>query len=865
MQVPSTPNPSNTDFAALLRQRRRDLDLTRTELARRVGCSPDTIKKLEEGERRPSKELAELLAEHLQIDTTTRATFLSLARTRGAMIGDIGPSNLPAPLTSFVGRENEAEYIESLLRKGEVRLLTLMGPPGVGKSRLALYAAERLRPAFADGVWFVPLAAVEDPQQVLLMIAQTLEIADDGRGKPLDWLTASLRNRRLLLVLDNFEQILDAAPYITALLTACAQVSAVITSRTALEVYGEHQLVISPLPVPPPATWNLPKALDDYDAIRLFVARIRAHNPNFQLSAENSAAVAELCARLDGIPLAIELAAGLTRAESPHLLLEDVERQGRLALLTTTQRDRSARQQTLREAIAWSVRRLSPADQLLFARLGVFHGTFDIDAAYAVAGAIPSEATSQSPQQRREVGDHKVHAAKIAMDEFATQLHALAASHLIQLLSNPDVPRYRLLETLREYALEMLASAGEILTSQRHHAQHFAGMVFAIDPAQAVGNLHAWRDQLRPDYPNLVAALQFALTMKDVELTLKLASGLGHFWYLEGNWHEGAHWLTQALALPGGIPALRARASTELGILLSALGRHAEAEIHLNRAREEATEAGDLLATAWTLSQLSQLALLQGQISVTRAFTHERLQIYRRLGDIRYLALTLEQMGSAAVEEGDYERGIPWLLEGQEHWATQGSRAGVAAALLVIGMADLAQGNATSALARFEKAYDEFDAIQHSHGLPWSLRNLALAHIALGHIPQAQFHLLRSYDRYSALAGSGASIAIVVEAVAGIASRMGQHHLAAHLMGAAATSRQNSGLPITVNSRQIYDRLLAPSMRALGAVEWEQTVAVGATLPWAEAVASAYALITPQSATPSAPQTKTAATTHRDE
>lgn len=826
MAVPNPPHITNQDFSAILRQRRRDLDLTRTELAQRVGCSPDTIKKLEEGERRPSKELAELLAEHLKIDTAARADFIMLARNRPANSIESGRAYLPAPLTSFIGRAGEVEYIDSLLRKGDVRLLTLMGPPGVGKSRLALAAAEQLRSAFPDGVWFVPLASVEDPQQVLLLIATTLEIADNGRGAPMDWLVAALRHRRILLVLDNFEQILDAAPYITALLTACAQLSVITTSRTPLEVYGEHLFGVQPLPVPPAPIWQSPSELEKYESVQLFVARTRAHNSTFRLSEENCAAIAELCVRLDGIPLAVELAAGLALAESPRLLLADVVREGRLALLTTTQRDRTARQQTLREAIAWSTRRLSATDQLLFARLSIFHGTFDLAAAYAVAGV-----TAQG---------------EMAESDFAARIQSLAASHLVQLQAGKDLVRYRLLETLREYGLESLQAANEILPAQRRHAQHFAAQVFAIDPAQTVGNLHGWRDQLRPDYPNLIAALQFALNIHDVELTLKLASGLGHFWYLEGSWQEGTHWLAQSLELPGGPPAIRARANTELGILYSALGRYEEAELHLNQAREEATLAGDLLATAWTLAQLSHTALLQGQVAVTRAYTHERLQIYRRLGNSRYLALTLEQIGCAAVEEGDYERGIPWLEECLSLWAAQSSPGGAAATRLIIGMAELAQGNAPSALARFQQAHQEFEAIQHSHGLPWSLRNLGLAHLALNQLPQAQFSLLRSWERYSTLVGNEGSLAVVVEAVAAIATRLGQHHLAAHLMGAASVGRQHLRMPLTENSRQIYVRLLAPSVKALGQAKWDQAFAVGTTLPWVEAIVSARALLTTQ-------------------
>lgn len=824
MDLSDAHHTASQDIASLLRQRRRALDLTRNELARRVGCSPDTIKKIEEGERRPSKQLARLLAENLYHDPAARTHFILLSRERTSTADD-GPSNLPAPLTSFIGRSHEVEMVSTLLRRGDVRLLTIMGPPGVGKSRLAVHAAQQLHSAFPAGVWFVPLATVEDPEQTLLSIAISLKIPGEATGTSLDWLVAALKERRGLLLLDNFEQIVEAAPQITTLLNECAQLTILTTSRAPLDVYGEHRLMLPPFPTPPPTAWNDPDLLNEYAAVRLFVARVEAHNPGFQLSEENCAAIAELCMLLDGIPLAIELAAGQTRAESPKRLLGDVKRDGRLALLTTTQRDRTARQQTLREAIAWSVRRLAPEDQLLFARLGVFHGAFDLAAAHRVAGVTTDEKETVTPET------------------LAARLQTLAAGHLVQIQSGGARPLYKLLETLREYALDALQGQGILYATQRRHAHHYATLAAAVDPAQTVGNFHTWREQIRADYADLMAALHFALIHQDADIAFKLVSGLGHFWYLEGSWQEGVTWLQQALALANGPIALRARANTELGILFSALGRYQEAEVRLNQARDEATQAADPWAIAWTLAQMSQTSLLQGHIATTRAYTLERLQIYRQVGDLRYLAITLEQLGCAAVEEGDYGRGIPWLEECRSLWAAQDSRSGVAATELIIGMAELAEGYATAALARFQHAHAEFDALQHSHGLPWSLRNLGLAYLALGQVPQAQQNLQRSFERYTALTGSETSTIVVVEAVAGMASRLGQHRLAAHLMGAASIARQAAQLPLTENSRQIYARLLAPSIKTLGQDPWEQALTVGASLPWSEAVAQARNLL----------------------
>jgi predicted ATPase/transcriptional regulator with XRE-family HTH domain len=810
------------EFAEMVRRRRRALDLTRAELAARVGCSPDTIKKIEEGERRPSKELAHLLARHLAIAEADRPVFVALARGQSAPDPTTpGPTHLPAPLTSFVGRNGEVTALVALLAQEDVRLVTLTGAPGVGKTRLAIRAAGELRAYFPDGVWFVPLATIDDPRLAALTIAHTLGIVDSRGQGPLEQLISALRDRQLLLVLDNFEQVVEAANDLVDLLTHCAGLKLLATSRIPLDIYGEHRFTVLPLAAPLSDEWAIPSQVAGYPAIQLYLARVRTHQPDFQLDGDTGALVAEICVRLDGLPLAIELAAAQAHHSSPARLRDQLARAGRLDLLTTTARGLMPRQQTLREAIGWSYRLLTSADQTLFDQLGVFAGEFDLEAAQAVA-----RPADEPPL------------------DFADRLEALAEHHLVQARAQDGELFYGLLETLREFALDRLEARSETVAARRRHAAYYTTLAQAVDPAATGGDLQTWRALLRRNHANLLAALQWTIAASEPALALQLAGGLGHYLYLEGQWQESVHWLQAALdadATGAGPPALRARVLTGLGILYTALGRYREADQHLNAALALAQGAGDATATAWALYQLAHLAILGGDIARGRAFAEETLNIYRDMADPRYLALMLEQLGTAAVEEGSYEEGIPWLIESLEIYRRLGAPGGIGAALNVLGMAALAQGEDVQALNAFRGAYAEFERIQHTHGLPWTLRNLGLAQLCLGAPALAQAHFVAALDRYMALAGQDGVIS-EVEGMAGVAAHQGEPQLAAHLFGAAAAMRETTGLPVTTNSRQIYDRILAPARAALGASGWEQAVADGRKLPWSEAIQLARSL-----------------------
>lgn len=788
------PDESLADFAARLRRRRQQLDLTRAELAQLVGCSADTIKKLESGARRPSKQLAQLLVQHLRLEDEEIAGFLLDARRRAVPI----PGNLPASLTSFVGRDDEITHIAQLLHRQGARLVTLVGAPGVGKSRLAVQSARALAAGFPDGVWYLDGSRHRPPERLIPLLARLFGMPDGA--SPREWLIATLRPRRLLLVLDGFESFLPDADALTDLLTACDQISALVTSGVPLRVYGEQRMTVPPLALPP--AWETTEELAGCPVVQLFVARVSAHHPEFRLTAGNAATVAALCARLDGIPLALELAAGRADAATPHLLLAEIDRQGSLDL-SPDQYDEAAHHATLRVAIGRALAPLGAPTRDFFAALGLFRAPFDAHSAQAVA------APNADPAQ--------VHRC---LDE-------LVARHLIQRLPEEEGLRYRLLDTLREAAVALLGDAPPL---RRRHAAYFARQAQDMDPARILGNLSAWRAHLRQTHADWLTALQFSQAgdEQDRDPMLWLATTLGHFWYVEGDWEAGAQRLADVLLHPDGAPALRSRVRSELGILYSALGRYAEAEESLTLAHEEGRRAGDAYAQMWALAHWVHLLHLQGRHDEVRLLNQERARLTRHLPDDRYRALILDQMGTEAVEQGDYEVGVPWLQDALTLWEAQDAPGSVGSVHCVLGMAALAQGDASQALADFQAAHAEFSRITHAHGLAWVLRNLGLAYLALGRLAEARRALGESLARYHALQSSNGPL-ILVEACACYITAHGARALAAHLMASASARRAQVGLPLTTNSRQVYARLrlprIEPARRDLAPTEWERVLA----------------------------------------
>ncbi len=593
---------------------------------------------------------------------------------------------LPVPLASFVGREREVAAVVALLRDPAVRLVTLTGPGGVGKTRLALAVAAELAAAFPDGVAFVPLAAVRDPGLVLPTIAAALGVREAGDRPLADRLAAALRGRAPLLVLDNLEQVPAAAPRLAALLAACPGLTVLATSRAPLRVSGERTLGVPPLALPArPGGTGGPSPLEEVagtEAVRLFVERAQAARSGFALTAANAAAVAEICARLDGLPLAIELAAARAGALPPAALLARLER--RLPLLTGGNRDSPARLRTMRDAIGWSHDLLDEDERALFRRLAVFAGGFDLAATEAVA-------------------DPDGGLGLAGLDGVA----ALTDASLLRWEEGPGgEPRYRMLETVREFGLERLAATGEAEPVRRRHAAHFLGLAERAEAEQYGPAMRGWLDRLEAELPNLRAALDLFAETGDGAGELRLAGALIELWYHRGHLREGIARLEGALRRGRNAPpGPRAKAAAVLSGQHRTMGNAAAALEHSARALAWAREAGDDDLTAfalWIRAGAVGWGGTRDDPAAAVPLLEEAVALAERLDPPPWhLPAALLSLGRAAAQRGERERGAALAERALALHRARGDLDGAGAALSHLGFLAQAAGDAAGAAARY--------------------------------------------------------------------------------------------------------------------------------------------------------------------
>jgi non-specific serine/threonine protein kinase len=545
--------------------------------------------------------------------------------------------NLPAPLTSFIGREQEINEITNLLNSS--RLLTLTGTGGSGKSRLALRVAADIIDQFLGGVFIVDLAPVQDSQLFLSTIADTLDIREVP-GEPLiETIKHTLLDKKMLLLLDNFEQIIDAANYVSELLSASPHLKVFVTSRETLNIYGEQIYNVPPMSIPDPEKLESTQRLLQYESIKLFTQRAKAVKPDFTINEENASAIAEICVRLDGLPLAIELAAARSNLYSPEMIRKRLD--SRLTILTGGSRDVPLRLQTLRGTLDWSYDLLDRGEQILLARLSVFQGGRTVDSSEAVCG----------PGLQGDVLDG---------------LESLLNKNLLyQEQGKQGEPRFYMLETIQEYANEKLTEGSEIEEIRQQHTEYFASLAAEAEQELYGPRQGYWLDKLRVEYDNLRIAMGRSLGGADVLLGFQIIGALRYFWYSDGLVAEGLRWIERALDYKGEIPMeMRAKVYITAADLSFIQGDQEKGRFYGRKALELARESGDELTRAWALLSFSKNFSASRDQSLD-GITHceESLALFRELNYLPGTIIALNVLGELSRITGDYERAEDYYQE----------------------------------------------------------------------------------------------------------------------------------------------------------------------------------------------------------
>jgi predicted ATPase len=677
--------------------------------------------------------------------------------------------NLPAQLTPLIGREKEVEAALEIALRPEVRLLTLTGPGVVGKTRLLIRVAADLVRDFPDGVCFVSLAPVRDPDLVVAAFAETLGLKEAGERPLLDRLENYLRYKRFLLLLDNFEHVERASPAVSEILRACPALEVLVSSRSVLHLSGEHEYQVSPLGLPDPERLPDPEELARYGAVDLFAGRARAARPDFRLDGANAAAVAKICLRLDGLPLAIELAAARVKLLPPEALLARLEK--RLPLLAGGPRDIPARQRTLRDTIRWSYDLLDEEEQRLFGRLSVFAGRCTLPAAEAVAGPVEGEA---------------------GVLDLVT---SLVDKNLLRRVEwSGEQVRLAMLETIREYALERLLESDEAEAVRRAHARYYLALAERAEPNLVTAEQMRWLDLLEGEHNNLRAALHWSLGREDAETNLRLCGALWRFWHMRGHLSEGRRWLEEALALVGGAPSLRARVLGGAGELSHSQGDLDRAQELREGALALSSQLGDEAQIAAALNGLAFVTRRRGEFARARAMHGQALDLYRKLDDRWGVGRSTDLLGRAAAFQDDYAAALPRLEGGLRTWQAIGDREGIAESTAVSGMVALGKGEYAAARPLLQTARGIMEELGDPRGI--AKMTVALADVEFNDGDPSAARAL--YDRALELlrdVGDKWWISWCLEGIAEVAVSLAQPARAARLFGASAALREAIGVP----------------------------------------------------------------------
>lgn len=874
-------------FSGLVRAFRKRAGLTQEELAARAGLSLDAVGLLERGERRrPQRETIRLLAAALGLSDAERTRFAAVARAPGPeqppalptpaaplpSVAPPTPHTLPAPVTSLVGRVRAVADVIALLRRPDARLVSLTGPGGVGKTRLALAVAA----GYAEGrddVAFVSLASVREAGLLLPSVAQGVGVPKTDPRPAREALVAALRERRLLLVLDNFEHLLSEAVEVANLLAHCPGLRVLVTSREALRLQGEHVRIVAPLALPDAeatagdvAVVSVVSVVGASPAVTLFCQRAEAVDERFALTTANTVTIAAICARLDGLPLALELAAARLRYLSPDALLTRLTR--RLPELADGPRDVPARHHTMAGAIAWSYDLLAPDEAAAFRRLAVFVGGCTEAAAVAVCGGDDTEAVMRA-------------------------LASLVDKSLVQ-VTHGETPRFTMLETVREYADEQLTRHDERAEAQRRHAGVFLALAEAAEPLLRQSADGGWSARLHADHDNLRVALRWSLDIGGndddiIMIGVRLVGALWYFWYIQSFFREGRSWLDafiaraeqtndanisparavqwanvfggaaqlaymqsdleraltlseRALALRGiaGDAAGMAFTLNSIGSIVSYRGEYARAVSFFTRSLALRRTIGDRAGVAATLNNLGDVAMHQGQYTLALMYLDESESGCRQVGNRQILAIVISNRGHIARYQGEYVRAAAYHAESMALRREVGDRDGYSASVINLGEALLRQGDVAGAAARFAESLALYQQLDTPWGLAYAWYHLGRAAWAGGDRDTADARYreaLRYYGHDKDIFGTTETL----ERLAETHGAGGAHTEAVRLWAIAAALRTRMDAPVPPCDQADFDRAITAVRATLGektfAAAWEN----GAALTLDEAIAEALA------------------------
>ena len=702
-------------------------------------------------------------------------------------------NNLPVQRTAFIGRERESDDLRQLLSRPGIHLVTLTGPGGIGKTRLALQVAGEMAGQFPSGVCFVALSAIAERGLIASAIAQAVGVRETGNTSLQENLMeyVGALSQPMLLVLDNFEHLVSAAPIVAQMLTAGPKLKVVVTSQAPLHIYGEHEFPVPPLALPDPKSNPPLEVLSRLPAIELFVERAQAVKHQFALTKENAPAVAAICSRLDGLPLAIELAAARIKLLSPSAMLTRLE--SRLSLLTGGARDLPTRQQTLRNTVEWSYGLLNDAEQTLLRRFSVFTGGCTLEALEAVC-------------------DTKGDLGLDVLDGMASLVDKSLAQQVEQV---DKETRFVMLSAIREYALERLAGSNDESVTRRAHAAYY--LVLAEEGAEDIAAKPEWLDRYEVEHENFRLAIDYLIKTGDVEWGLRLGAALFRFWETREHFAEGRDGIGRLLALErtASRPKLRARLLFAGAVMAAAQGDYGSARPMFEQSLETCVELKDNRGVAVALNALAINARDRGELTDASLLFERCLAIWKDLGDPADIARALSNFASVMKMQGEYERASSLYDECLTVFRQVGDSAGVAWTLNYLGDVAREKADLVAARSYCEQSLSEFRRLQDSWGIASTLSDLASLSCDQGNNAEARRLHGESIKLFQEL-GHNRGIARALECLAVNAAAQSNAEQSLHLAGAAAALRQRLGTPVTPAEQARLEKALEFARRTLG-------------------------------------------------